>query len=938
MSKRIHCCLKAFSYLVTLSLLLQLVNLSAFAQENTEIQESRQTEQYVSEEGSYERYLSLYTEYGKNDFEVEVANPIESNNISIEKGTVAFLDDSFATWEVNAENAGLYCIRVEYIPIIGLGKDMQLSVEINGKSPYDEASRIILEQVWKDDISDNGVFETDSKGNDILPDAIQSDDKVVYYLSDNEGYYSKPLMFQLEKGINKITFNSLGESFVLHKIYFNKPLEYISYSDYKKEKSYSNDEVKEYLDIIQAEYPSRKSDQSLYAAADKSDPLIEPSSDYANKRNVIGTNNWKNPGQYLEWEFEVPQTGFYKIGFKYKQNSNRGLYNLRKLYIDGEIPFAEAANIKFDYCDGYEISFAGNGKEEYLFYLEKGSHTIRLEVTLGDIADTLRTVDNAREQLSALIQRIMMVTSVNPDIYRDYYLEEQIPTLVSELKEISNILDGQIKKYEETVSGKGSNVATLEETSKELKRFADKTYLIPEKLSNLSSLISTLATWVNGQRQQLIELDYILIASPDAEMPKAQGSFFEKIFFEIKKTIHSYMSDYSVSEEQSEEIDVWITGGRDQRDILSELLGGAGLSFGVNLKLVVTSVTNAIMAGIGPDVVVNIAHTEPVNLGMRGALEPLNDYEGFDTLKTEYSEEAFVPYTLGENVYAIPGTEMFDVMYVRTDIFERLNLKVPQTWEEFFAVNRILQQNKMEAGVPENFYGALLYQSGGSYFNQEQTALNFDNDIAFSAFKKWVELYREYSFSLFKDDYNRFRTGEMPMMISNYTNYNKIYSAAPEIRNDWQMYLIPGTEKADGSIDRTNVGDVTGTASVILADSTNKDNAWEFLKWWSNSDTQAAFGNRLEYIMGVAGRYTPANIEAFKKLPWSADELNILLSQWEYIKQIPEVPGGYYVTRNIQNAFRACTTRNEDIKETFTYWTEETNKEISRKRKQYITN
>lgn len=45
--------------------------------------------------------------------------------------------------------------------------------------------------------------------------------------------------------------------------------------------------------------------------------------------------------------------------------------------------------------------------------------------------------------------------------------------------------------------------------------------------------------------------------------------------------------------------------------------------------------------------------------------------------------------------------------------------------------------------------------------------------------------------------------------------------------------------------------------------------------------------------------------------------------------------GGYYVTRNLDNAFKACVYRQENPREMLRYWTGETNKEIRRKLDQY---
>ena len=47
-----------------------------------------------------------------------------------------------------------------------------------------------------------------------------------------------------------------------------------------------------------------------------------------------------------------------------------------------------------------------------------------------------------------------------------------------------------------------------------------------------------------------------------------------------------------------------------------------------------------------------------------------------------FAQDAMVPYTYNDGVYALPLTQTYLMMFYRTDIFEEMNLKVPQTWDE----------------------------------------------------------------------------------------------------------------------------------------------------------------------------------------------------------------------------------------------------------------
>ena len=70
----------------------------------------------------------------------------------------------------------------------------------------------------------------------------------------------------------------------------------------------------------------------------------------------------------------------------------------------------------------------------------------------------------------------------------------------------------------------------------------------------------------------------------------------------------------------------------------------------------------------------------------------------------------------------------------------------------------------------------------------------------------------------------------------------------------------------------------------------------------------AGFGYEMESLQGKAGRVPTANLEAFQKLAWKASDMEALLEQYAWVRGIPQVPGGYYSWRNVNNAFYTVTT------------------------------
>ena len=173
----------------------------------------------------------------------------------------------------------------------------------------------------------------------------------------------------------------------------------------------------------------------------------------------------------------------------------------------------------------------------------------------------------------------------------------------------------------------------------------------------------------------------------------------------------------------------------------------------------------------------------------------------------------------------------------------------------------------------------------------------------------------------------------MPIGIIDFTMYNKLSVFAPEIKGLWAFAPVPGTVAEDGSL-RREVGS-GGSASVMFKNAENKEGAWTFLKWWTGKEAQIAFGRQMEIRMGAAARYPTANMEALSALPWPTNDFQKLSEQMQWVRGIPEVPGGYLTGRNIDNAFRRVVVQGDDPRETLENYVRTMNEEITSKRKEF---
>lgn len=917
-------------------------------------------EQTESEKaGSYFEYYEKYSSENRPQKEIILsaadAKAESSDALKETEGTLSVVFDdgnSWAEWSFTVEESGVYSIYPEYYTLEATGKDIVVSVQIDGTEPYTECGSFSLNRLWADALFEDGSkTATDSSGDDLRPEQVEVHRWYERAFSDSVGLYSEPYLLYLEKGSHSLRLTLESEAMAVSKIKIANKKEAVSYSEYHSE--FTRDDLADVDEVIylQAENAYEKTSRILYPVYDRSSAATMPNDPSHIRLNTIGQNNWNSVGQAISWEVNVPEAGLYKIAFRAKQNYNSGMNSYRTLYINGELPFSEAQNIVFPYKRSWQIVTLG-GENTYYVWLEPGD-ILTLECTSGKMNDVLCNLQQTVLSLNELYRKIIVITGSSPDIYRDYHLEDQIPGLSDEFNSIHSELEKIIDRMNLLNGGTSPLSATVKMMSDMASELAGDTYFIPERLSSLKSNIESLGSLINTLGEQPLELDYICFVPSGVELPEASAGIFSSISFEFKKFIASFAGEYEGDYgSNSKVIEVWAATGRDQAHIMKNMVEDSFTSetnVGVKISLVDTggNLIKATLAGKGPDVAIMIAEDAPVNLAMRDMLVDLTDYVDENFLSA-FRQSALTPFYYNGGLYALPETETFDMLFYRDDILDELELEVPETWDEFYSAIKILQSNNLNVGIPEVNSGNMgissgigtfckfLFQNGGTYYNEDLTSTLFDTATAQKAFTEWVELYSRYGLDRSFDFFNTFRSGEMPLGIVSFTTYNQLSEAAPEIRGLWNFAPVPGTVREDGVIDRSQSSSVTGCIVISAAEDHGVcEEAVEFVKWWTGEEIQARFGRELEAILGVSARYATANLNAAEQLGWSPDEWEILSEQGEWIKNVPQIPGNYMVNRALTNAFRAALNGTNSPARSLTIYNKDICQEITRKRKEF---
>lgn len=918
---------------------------TVYAEQNTMDEDSLF---YIEDGISYEEYLKQYTD--KSDASGQIVIDCKEQNEHLEQTSkenitgIYLPQDSTANYTFYVEESGFYNLNMMYHSVQGSDTVIEMDLKIDGEHPFRESSSLNLSRKWGYD----SQIKKDSQGNEIRPDSVEIEEWLWQKMQYTAGKGGEALRFYLEAGEHTVSLTAEQNAIILSQLLFEAPDVVQSYEDtLQKWQAEGYKDATKSLDVLQAELLDSRSDQGIAMSNDRTSAATVPYHSYLIRYNCVGGSSWKSLGEWVEWEVDVPETGLYTLVFRFKQSEKIDDISIRTLTIDGELPFEEASDLGFAYDGNWQTTTLGDGEQAYKFLLEEGTHTIRMTASLGRISQIINKASTILEELNQLYLDVIMVTGTSPDVDRDYGMKKLLPEVFEKMEVLSKELK-ELNTEWQAITGRKSGNSTFERVYDELDRIVDDPEKMPKRLSNFQNNVTSLSTWINDAKSQPLALDYLQLTAPGTKTPKAEKGFWANLKHHIQQFIGSFKMDYSSvgsinsDTKTNEKITVWLTTGRDQADIISKMVNSKFIpEYGIEVKVQLVNtgaLLPATLANIGPDVCLGVAETDPVNYALRNAVVDLSELQGADEVFERFHPASMTPFEMDGGVYALPDTLLYPMMFYRKDILTELGIQEEdlKDWESIF--QKVLPELEL-AGFDFGFtadvksYASLLYQNGGTFYNEDKTKASLDATEAYTAFNMMTRMYTDYQIPLAFDFMNRFRSGEMPLAITSFSSYNQLSVFAPEIEGLWGMSPLPGVIQEDGSIDNTAACTVTGT--VIMKNSEHVDASWEFIKWWTSSETQSEYASELETVMGTAARHATANLDAMDSVQWAKDVKIALTEQQQYLQGMEQIPGSYYTSRYYDFAFRAVVNNGANDREELLDANEDINNEITEKRLEF---
>lgn len=850
----------------------------------------------------------------------------ESMNYGME--VVKLHDGNSIQIEVIVPETGLYEIGFDYY---GTGEELtnpELAIKVNGEYQYMESRRIIAPVYWQDATEE---FVTDSYGNELIPEQERVHEWNHVKAQDPSNLQADPLLFYLEEGTNLITFENTNSEMLLGQVTVSSPEKIMTYEEYAKQ--YEDEKiVQNALISVEAENLYEKSSSNVRPEPVKN-PDVNPYSEKNALLNVLYAG--AAPGESVSWEITVEESGLYQIGFKILQQDKYDSPVFRTIYIDGEVPFAEVEHYMINPATKWENHVVSNQEgDPYLFYLEEGTHTITLKVDASPLEPVIHDLKDIVSEINDLSLEIKKLTGGSTDSNREWDIKQYIPDIEEQLQGWIDRLEKD-KEYIHELYNSPDDEESYEEVQLQqaidkLKDLKANPNEIPNRLSVLSEGSSSVAQILGNlqtfMQSQPLKIDTVYVYG-DEELPDPSVGILSKGWSKTKEFIYSFGKGDEDEYSEEETVEIWVARSQQQVQMMQNMAdtmftpeSGIKVEFSVMPNEQKIILANA--GGQTPDAVFGLSQGMPYELALRGAACDLTQFEDFEEVASQFAPGSFIPYTVDGGVYAIPETQDFQVLFYREDILNELNIPVPDTWEDVKEILPELQRYGMNFYIPIsssqanktlNSTAPFIYQYGGDLYSEDGMTTAIDSEEAMEGLTLMTELYTVYGLPMqVPSFYDSFRSGTIPIGVSNFTDYVKITTAAPEIAGSWNIAPMPGVEQEDGTVVRWAPGG--GQACLIFEDSDQKEEAWEVLKWWMSTETQVEFAINLQTMFGSDYMWNSANLEAFAQSPLPEEHKEVILEQWEWLYEVPRVPGSYMIEREISNVWNKVVFEGENLR------------------------
>jgi ABC-type glycerol-3-phosphate transport system substrate-binding protein len=503
-----------------------------------------------------------------------------------------------------------------------------------------------------------------------------------------------------------------------------------------------------------------------------------------------------------------------------------------------------------------------------------------------------------------------------------------------------------------------SGGVSTEETQKlgvaltQLQKLIAEPNKVPYRLTILSegeaSILQKLSQALLTITAQSLGVDQIIIGGDINKLPVTKNNMFFAIAENATQLAASFRQESAATKTDASTIDVWILRSRQYVDVLQSLVDErftpeTGVTVNFSLITDQGKLTLANAAGRQPDAAIGIDHYYINDMALRGSLTDLRVMRDANATIRNAAAGSLMQMIIDDKLYGVPESQDVSLLFYRKDIFSAFGWTIPDTWEEVLLMLPALSRNGMNFYTPLSTTSAFkswdatipfYTQMGARIYPDDGNGTIIDSDEGVAAMKFMTNLFTIYGMPLqVASFYNDFRSGRIPVGISNIGSYVQLSFSAPEIAGRWGVAPLPGMKNKSGVIERWSA--CASRADCIFEASNKKDAAWAFIQWWLSDEIQRLYTEKLQNMYGQEFLWASANINVLKELPIPDEHRAAMAAQLNWMQDAPRIPGGYYTEREVSNAFNRIIYDGMDVRSSIDEASVVTDREIRRKMEEF---
>ncbi|MFD0679283.1 MULTISPECIES: ABC transporter substrate-binding protein [unclassified Paenibacillus] len=345
----------------------------------------------------------------------------------------------------------------------------------------------------------------------------------------------------------------------------------------------------------------------------------------------------------------------------------------------------------------------------------------------------------------------------------------------------------------------------------------------------------------------------------------------------------------------------------------------------------VTKVQQAVAAKTGPDV----AMLERAYVQLFADSDVLEDMNPF-LKKSGLSINDFTQGLLGHSTFdnklvSLPLNRSTPILHVNKTMLDEKGLAIPKTWDELSKVANALvikengEYKRYGYSMPyDTWYPiAMITQAKGKFFNDATTSIGFNNGEGVKTFKflKDMQSTGALYYPPAQDSGNivnqMFTSGKIGMM---YQSTGVIGSLMDTVKFDYVTAYLP--------MDQVYANPTGGANVSLMANSKNKEAAWEFIRW-TMTDPQGG----LQFILDTGYLpFTKKMVESQQMKDLWAKQPNrkVAYYQLQYAVDTNKHVAWTQVMQEFNKAIQAIMYDNKNIETTLDTFKKETERIIKK--------